>query len=38
MISPLYSAGITFFMPGVALTNVQPMIDPMIEIPPSTSG
>jgi len=36
--SPLYSAGITFFMPGVAFTALQPMMDAMIENPPSTSG
>jgi len=37
-INPRYSAGITFFMPGDALTAPQPMIDAMIEKPPSTSG
>ena len=36
--SPLYSAGITFFMPGLALTKKQPMIEAMIDTPPSTSG
>ncbi len=35
---PLYRAGITFFMPGLALTNEQPMIDAMIDTPPSSSG
>ena len=35
---PLYSAGMTFFMPGLALTNPQPMIDAMIDTPPSSSG
>ncbi len=34
----MYSAGITFFMPGLALTKLQPMIDAMIDTPPSTSG
>ena len=37
-ISPLYSAGITFFMPGLALTNKQPMMEAMMDTPPSTSG
>ena len=35
---PLYSAGITFFMPGEALTKKQPMMDAMIDTPPSASG
>ena len=35
---PLYNAGMTFFMPGEALTNEQPMIDAMIDTPPSSSG
>ena len=30
--------GITFFMPGVAFTAPQPMIEAMIEKPPSASG
>jgi hypothetical protein len=34
----LYSAGITFFMPVEALTNEQPMMEAMIDTPPSTSG
>ncbi|MCG3188498.1 MAG: hypothetical protein LKCHEGNO_00530 [Burkholderiaceae bacterium] len=34
----MYSAGITFFMPGLALTKLQPMIEAMIDTPPSTSG
>ena len=37
-IRPRYRAGITFFMPGLALTKDTPMIDAMIETPPSTSG
>ncbi len=28
----------TFFMPGLALTKKQPMMEPMIETPPSTRG
>ncbi len=35
---PLYSAGITFFMPGEALTAKQPMMDAMMDTPPSSSG
>ena len=35
---PLYRAGITFFIPGEALTKVQPMIEAMIDTPPSNSG
>jgi hypothetical protein len=38
MISPLYRAGITFFMPGEALTKKQPMMEAMIDTPPSASG
>ena len=38
MASPLYSAGMTFFMPGDALTKKHPMIDAMIETAPRTSG
>ena len=38
MARPLYSAGITFFMPGLALTKKQPMIDAMIDTAPSASG
>ncbi len=37
-IRPRYSAGITFFMPGRALTNITPMMDAMIDTPPSTNG
>ncbi len=37
-IRPLYSAGITFFMPGVAFTKPQPMMDAMMDTPPSSSG
>ena len=35
---PLYSAGITFFMPGLALTKKQPMMDATIDTAPSASG
>jgi hypothetical protein len=35
---PLYRAGITFFMPGEALTKKQPMIEAMIDTAPSASG
>jgi len=35
---PLYSAGITFFMPGLAFTKAQPMMEAMIDTPPRTSG
>ena len=35
---PLYSAGMTFFMPGVALTKKQPMMDATIDTAPSASG
>ena len=38
MINPLYKAGITFFMPGVAFTKLQPTIEAKIDKPPSTSG
>jgi hypothetical protein len=37
-INPLYKAGITFLIPGEALTKKQPMIDAMIETPPKTRG
>ena len=35
---PLYSAGITFFMPGDALTKKQPMIEATIETAPNING
>ena len=38
MARPLYSAGITFFMPGEALTKKQPMMDATMETAPSASG
>ena len=36
--SPLYSAGITFFMPGEALTKKQPMMEATMDTAPSASG
>ena len=36
--SPLYRAGITFNMPGFALTKKQPMIEAMIDTAPKASG
>ena len=35
---PLYSAGITFFMPGLALTKKHPTMDARMDTPPSTNG
>ena len=35
---PLYSAGITLVMPGLAFTKKQPMMDAMMDTPPSASG
>ena len=35
---PLYSAGITFFMPGEAFTKKQPMMNAMMDTAPSASG
>ena len=35
---PRYSAGITFFMPGLALTKKQPMMDATMDTAPSASG
>ena len=34
----MYRAGITFFMPGEALTKLHPMMEAMIDTPPSSSG
>jgi hypothetical protein len=34
----LYSAGITFFMPGEAFTKKQPMMEAMMDTPPSARG
>jgi hypothetical protein len=38
MARPLYSAGITFFMPGEAFTKKQPMIEATIDTAPRASG
>ena len=38
MARPLYSAGMTFFMPGDALTKKQPMMLATMETAPSASG
>ena len=38
MARPLYSAGMTFFMPGEAFTKKVPMIEAMIDTAPSASG
>jgi hypothetical protein len=35
---PLYRAGMTFFMPGDALTKKQPMMDATIDTAPRASG
>jgi hypothetical protein len=37
-IKPLYKAGMTFFMPGEALTKKHPMIEAMMDTPPKTKG